>query len=185
MKKSIQIIGVLAVVLVTLFGCKKKDVEVQKEERFSMAINMVTKAGNQNAIMIGTKAELKAALTEGKKRVLLKRVSERNNVYLPVVGQPPVDPTPADPTQLCWDEIEATIAANIVAWQQSANQTCKPAMYCLGCPNVGLGLQALYPVTPNCGTLPDFEANYGLLSFKYSNDELDSDAVAMLINPKR
>lgn len=183
MKKSIQIIGVLAVVLVTLFGCKKKEVEIQKEERFSVSINMVTKEGSQNAIMIGTKAELKAALTEENKRVMLKRVSVKNNVFLPVVGPSPVEPV--DQIQLCWDEIDATIAANKGTWQELANQTCQPAMYCLGCPNVGLGLQALYPVYPTsikCNVVP-FESL--LASFKYSNDELDGEAVASFINPKR
>ena len=133
--------------------------------------------------MIGTRAELKAALTAGDKRVLLKKVSKLNNVFLPVVGPGPVEP--ADPTKLCWDEIDATIAANKAAWQQTANETCTPAMYCLTCPNVGLGLFAMYPVNPNsikCTVLP-FESL--LVSFKYSDDELDGDAVAMHINPKR
>ncbi len=184
MKKSIQIIGVLAVMLVTLFACKKNETEVKKEERFSVAINMVTKEGSQNAIMIGTKAELQAALAEGDKRTILKRVSLKNNVYTPVVG--PVEPI--DQNKLCWDEIDATIAANSTAWQNAVNQTCKPAMYCLGCPNVGLGLNVLYAVNPTsikCFVLPNFEAQYSLLSFPFGDGDLDGDAVAVHINPKR
>ncbi len=183
MKKSIQIIGVLAVVLITLFGCKKKEVEIQKEERFSIAIKLANKQGGlDNAIMIGTEVELKAALAAKEKTVQLKKISKLNNVFLPVVGptQEPVDPVAA-----CWDEINAFVAEHKAEWQAIANANCITVYVCVPCPNVGLGLSPLMYTEPT--SIKCFPRPFASLaaSFKYSDDELDGEPVASFINAKR
>ena len=186
MKKSIQIIGVVAVMLVTLFACKKNEPEVKKEEIFSVAIQVGTKAGSENAILIGTKEELKAALTQISRRVSLKRVSDKNNVFRPVVGAEPGDP--ADPNKPCWDEIDAIIAANMAEWQAIANANCMPFGICVPCPNAGIGVSPLVVIQPNsrkCNPLPTFELQYALISFPFGDGDLNGEAVAMHINPKR
>lgn len=182
MKKSIKIIGTLAIALVTIFACKKTEEEPQKEERFSVNMQVAAGRGNaENAILIGTKAELKAALTEKEKTVYLKKVSTGNNVFAPVVG--PVK----EPIDLCWDEINAYVNAHRAEWQAIANQTCKPFLVCVTCPNAGGGLYVMYAIQPNsanCVVLEQFEAQFSLAAFNFGDNELESEAVASFVKGK-
>lgn len=183
MKKSIKIIGIFALALVTLFACKKDGEEIQKDERFSVAMKVATaRGGSEAAILIGSKDELKTALTKNEGKVYLKKVSEKNNVFIPVVGDPvgPVDPV--NPIDLCWDEIDAYYDANVGTWREQANATCKDVIVCLTCPNAGAGLYVLYVIKPNspkCMVMDSFEAQFSLVAFNYN--ELDSEAVGNLI----
>ncbi|WP_293302178.1 hypothetical protein [Pedobacter sp. UBA4863] len=188
MKKSIKIIAVLAIALVTLFACKKDKEEVRKEERFSVGMKVATaRGGTEAAILIGTKAELKAALTQKDGKVYLKKVSEKNNVFVPVVDGTvgPVDPV--KPIDLCWKEIDAYYEANVGTWREQANQNCKDVVVCLTCPNAGVGLFVLYVIKPNspkCLVLDAFEAQFSLSAFNFNNNQLDSEAVANIIKEK-
>ncbi|WP_113638855.1 hypothetical protein [Nubsella zeaxanthinifaciens] len=178
MKKSIQIIGMLAITLVTFFACKKNEVEPQKEDRFSVNMQVAIKGGEENAVIIGTKAELKAALTEKEKTVYLKKVSINNNVFIPIVG--PVK----DPNGLCWDEINAYVDAHRAEWQATANQNCQTILVCVTCPNSGGGLYIMYafkPTSPKCMVYEQFEMQYSLAAFNFGDNELESEAIANFI----
>lgn len=183
MKNSIKIIGTLALALVTLFACKKNEEEIKKEDQFSVAMKIATQRGvTENAIVIGTKAELKAALTQNEGPVYLKKVATNNHVFAPVVG-----PLPADPGKNCWDEINAYYQANIAQWQQTANETCTNVMVCLTCPNAGGGLYVMYIIKPNnfkCNMAEAFEAQFSLAAFNFGNNDLESEAVAAHIKSK-
>lgn len=182
MKKSIKIIGIFSLALVTLFACKKDSEEIKKEERFSVAMKIGTaRGGSEDAILIGSKAELKAALTKSEGKVYLKKVSEKNNVFVPVVDGTvgPVDPV--NPIDLCWNEIDAYYNAHVGTWKDQANQTCKDVVVCLTCPNAGVGLYVLYVIKPTsikCTVMDSFEAQFSLVAFNYNNNQLDSEAVA-------
>lgn len=184
MKKSIQIIGVLALALVTIFACKKDSEEIEKEERFSVALKVAGEKGTiENAILIGTKAELKSALSAKAKPVLLKKVSAKNNVFVPVDD----DVKPVDPSEACWSEITTYASAHMAEWQQLANQTCTTVLRCLTCPNAGGGLFVMYAIEPNsigC-TVLEFEMQHALVKFNFNDNELDSEAVASVIRSNR
>ncbi|TKC10450.1 hypothetical protein FA048_09705 [Pedobacter polaris] len=184
MKKFIQIIGLLSIALVTLFACKKNEVEVKKEDRFSVGLQAATARGSENAILIGTKAELKAALTAKEGPVYLKKVATANNVFIPIKGE---GPGPLNPSEPCWDEIEAYVSAHLAEWQLAANQTCSNVTVCLTCPNAGGGLYVMYvikPTSPKCNLLEAFEAQFSLAAFDFGNDQLESEAVAAHIKAK-
>ncbi len=181
MKKSIQIIGILALALVTIFACKK-DEEPQKTERFSINMQLATKgSSSENAIIIGTKAELKEALKTPGEPVYVKKVSVANNVFAPVVG--PVK----DPANLCWEEINAYVDAHRAEWQATANQNCQTVLVCVTCPNAGGGLYVMYAIKPNspkCVVYEQFEMQYSLATFNFSDKELESEAVANYVRRK-
>ncbi len=183
MKKSIQIIGVLALALVTIFACKKDSEDIQKEERFSVALKVAGEKGTiENAILIGTKAELKTALSAKAKPVMLKKISSSNNVFVPVD-----DVKPVDPSEGCWAEITAYASAHMAEWQQLANQTCTTVLRCLTCPNAGGGLYVMYAIEPNsinC-TVLEFEMQHALVKFNFNDNELEGEAVASVIRNNR
>jgi len=184
MKNFIKIIGLASVILVGIFACKKDEVVVKKEERFSIDINLATDRGTTNAIIIGTKAELKTSLMGKDGAIYLKKVSSSNNVFVPIDDQGPM---PGDPMKACHDEISAYYAANIDAWQQVANQNCRNFMACITCPNAGGGLYVMYLIKPNspkCTILEAFEAQFNLAAFKFTDGELESEAVAAHIKNK-
>ncbi len=82
MKKFIKMISLLSIALVTLFACKKNESEVKQEDRFSVGLKVASARGSENAVVIGTKAELKAALTANEKPIFLKKIATGNNVSL-------------------------------------------------------------------------------------------------------
>ncbi|MNK09094.1 hypothetical protein D3C87_270440 [compost metagenome] len=184
MKKSIQIIGVLALALVTIFACKKDGEELEKEERFSVGIKVASeKGGTENAILIGSKADLKAALTPKAKPVFLKKVSSSNNVFVPVLD----DVTPVNPGEACWAEVTAYAAAHMAEWQQMANQTCTTVLRCITCPNAGGGLFVMYAIAPNsinC-TVLELEMQHNFVKFNFNDNELNGEAVASVIRSNR
>ncbi|MCJ0741677.1 hypothetical protein [Pedobacter montanisoli] len=181
MKKFIQIIGVLALALVTVFACKKSGEEVKKEERFSIAMKVAAANGNtENAIIIGSKTELKTALSEKYVPIYVKKVSASNNVFIPIVGEPVLP----NPNKLCWDEIDAYVNAHKAEWQQQANQTCSTVLVCVTCPNTGGGLYVLYvikPTSPKCTIYEAFEMQFNISAFNFTNNQLESEAVASFI----
>ena len=181
MKNRIQIIGILALALVTFFACKKDAEELQKDDRFSVAIKVAAERGTtENAILVGSKAELKAALSKKGEPVIIKKVSTKNNVFVPVLD----DVKPVDPSKGCWSEISAYAAAHMAEWQALANQTCTTVIRCITCPNSGGGLFVMYaiePNSPNCNVL-EFEMQHSLAIFNYGDNELDSEAVASMIS---
>ena len=82
MKKSIKIIGIFALALVTLFACKKNGEETQKDERFAVAMKVaMPRGGTEAAILIGSKEELKTALTKNGGKVYLKKY-QKKTMYL-------------------------------------------------------------------------------------------------------
>jgi len=182
MKKHIHIIGILALALVTIFACKKDGEDIKKEdERFSVAIKVAAgKESTENAILIGTKAALKVALTTKGEPVMIKKVANKNNVFIPIGDD---DVEPVDPSEACWDEINAYAAARRNEWQALANQTCTTVIRCITCPNAGGGLFVMYAIAPNsikCAVL-DFESAYSLAKFNFNDNELEGEAVASVI----
>lgn len=180
MKKSIQMIGAIAIVLTVILACKKNNDEPQKEERFSVAIKVAADRGTtENAILVGSKAELKTALSKKGELVLIKKVSTKNNVFVPVLD----DIKPVDPTTAYWTEIRTYAAERMAEWQALANQTCTTVIRCITCPNSGGGLFVMYAIEPNspkCNVL-EFETMYNLVNFNYRETELEGEAVANLI----
>ncbi|TCC91653.1 hypothetical protein EZ428_07790 [Pedobacter frigiditerrae] len=184
MEKFIKITSLLSLALVTFFACKKDVTEVKQEDRFSVDLKVASAKGSENAVIIGTKAELKAALTASEKPIFLKKIATANNVFIPIEDE---GPDPVDPGQLCWDEINAYYNAHIAGWQQAANQNCTNVMVCLTCPNAGGGLYVMYvirPTSPKCNVLEAFEAQFSLAAFNFGNGELESEAVATHIKRK-
>lgn len=184
MKKFIKITSLLSIALVTLFACKKNESEVKQEDRFSVALKVASARSSENAVIIGTKAELKAALTGNEKPIFLKKIATANNVFIPIEGD---GPDPVDPGQLCWDEINAYYNAHIAGWRQTANQTCTNVMVCLTCPNAGGGLYVMYVIrstSPKCNILEAFEAQFSLAAFNFGNGSLESEAVAAHIKAR-
>lgn len=181
MKKHMHIIGILALALVTIFACKKDGEEVKKEDdRFSVAIKVAAgKESTENAILIGNKAALKAALSKKGAPVMIKKVANKNNVFIPVND----DVKPVDPSEACWSEITAYAAAHRNEWQALANQTCTTVIRCITCPNAGGGLFVMYAIEPNsinCAAI-DFETAYALAKFNFNDSELEGEAVASVI----
>lgn len=184
MKKFIKIISLLSIALVTLFACKKDVAELKQEDRFSVGLNVASAKGSENAVIVGTKAELKAALTANEKPIFLKKIATANNVFIPIDDE---GPDPVDPGQLCWDEINAYYNAHIAGWRQTANQTCTNVMVCLTCPNAGGGLYVMYvirPTSPKCNMLEAFEAQFTLAAFNFGNGQLEGEAVAAHIKSR-
>lgn len=184
MKKFIKITSLLSIVLVSLFACKKDVAEVKQEDRFSVGLQVASARGSENAVIIGTKAVLKSALTPNEKPIFLKKVASGNNVFIPIGGD---GPDPVDPGQLCWDEINAYYNAHIAGWRQTANQTCTNVTVCLTCPNAGGGLYVMYvirPTSPKCNMLEAFEAQFSLVAFNFGNGALESEAVAAHIKSR-
>lgn len=179
MKKSIKIIGTLAITLVTIFACKKSGEEPQKEERFSVNMQVATKGtSGENAILIGTKTELKAALNGKEDAIYLKKVSTASNVFIPIVG--PIK----NPNDLCWDEINAYVNAHKAEWQATANQNCQTVLVCVTCPNAGGGLYVMYAIKPNspkCTIYEQLEMQFNLAAFNFGDNELESEAVASFV----
>ncbi|WP_410221870.1 hypothetical protein [Pedobacter sp.] len=182
MKKFIQILGVLALALATVFACKKSGEEVKKEERFSVAMKVAEANGNtENAIIIGSKAELKTALSEKDAPTYVKKVSASNNVFIPIVDGGTVVP---NPNKLCWDEIDAYVNAHKAEWQQQANQTCSTVLVCVTCPKAGVGLYVLYaikPTSPKCTIYEAFEMQFNISAFNFTDNQLESESVASFI----
>jgi len=178
MKKFIQITSILTIVLVTLFSCKKEEVEQKKEEQFSIAMKVVNGKSTENAIVIGNKEELKAALTGKEGPIYFKKAAKANNVFIPIVGE---GTGPVNPSLPCQDEINAYYSEHIAEWQQAANQSCTTFMICLTCPNANGGLYVTYVIKPNsprCTIATSFEAQFNLAAFDFGDDQLDSEAVA-------
>jgi hypothetical protein len=189
MKNSIKTIGALVFILFTILACKKTEDDFkveEKEQKYSFAMKVSSAKGEaEEAIIIGTKAELEKALSAKSGSVYLKRIAEKNNVFIPVTGTVTDGPQPVDLNKLCWDEINAYYSANIATWQQSANQTCENVYVCITCPNTGLGLFVLYAISPNsvrCATVAEFTIS--LSKFNFNNDELESESVANFIKSK-
>lgn len=114
MKKSIQMIGAIVIALTVIFACKKNNDEPQKEERFCVAIKVAGDRGTtENAILVGNKAELKTTLSKKGEPVLIKKVSTKNNVFVPVLD----DIKPVDPTTACWTEITTYANEHKAEWQ--------------------------------------------------------------------
>lgn len=181
MKKFIQIVGILTITIVSLFACKKDEATKTKEERFSVAINVAAGDASEAAIVIGTKAELKAAMAQKEGPIYLKKVAKRNNVFIPIVGEGTGPVGPVDPTSLCRDEINAYVSAHMASWQQTANQTCRNVMVCLTCPNAGGGLYIMYvikPTNPKCFIATAFETQFNLAVFDFGDGDLEGEAVA-------
>ncbi|WP_199141030.1 hypothetical protein [Pedobacter sp. ASV12] len=181
MKKFIQITGILTIAVVTFFSCKKEKTEQKEEERFSVAMKVVTAQTTENAVIIGTKAELKAALAAKEGPVYLKKIAKTNNLFIPIVGE---GSGPSNPMLPCNQEIDAYVNAHQAEWQQQANQTCTTVMVCVTCPNAGGGLYVMYiikPTSPRCAIALPFEQQFKLAAFNFGNDQLESEAVASFI----
>lgn len=186
MKKFIQITGILTITAISFFACKKEtaEQEQQKEEQFSVAMKVATEKSTENAIVIGTKAELKAALAEKEGAVYLKKVAKANNLFIPIVGE---GTGPVNPILPCEDEITAYVNAHKAEWQQQANQTCTNVMVCVTCPNAGGGLFVMYiikPTSPRCAIALPFEEQFKLAAFNFGNNQWESEAVAAFIKNK-
>jgi hypothetical protein len=190
MKNSIKIIGTLAVILSITFACKKdkQDIKLEEQGKISAPIKMATMTGkSENAIIVGTNAELEAAFSGKQDRVLLKKAAEKNNLFIPVTGTTgPVDPV--DPSELCWDEINSYYSEHIDGWLSIANQTCKPYTVCITCPNAGGGLYVMYvikPTSPKCNISEATAVLYNFSKFNFTVGDYESDAVASYINPRK
>jgi hypothetical protein len=184
MKKFIQVISILTIAVVALFACKKEEAEQKKEGQLSVAMKITTAKSTENAVIIGSKAELKAALTEKEGPIYLRKVAKANNVFIPIVGE---GPGPLDPSQPCRAEIDAYLSEHIAGWQQAANQSCSNVLICLTCPNAGGGLYIMYIIRPNspkCTIATTFEVQFNLAAFDFGNDQLESEAVAAHIKNK-
>lgn len=191
MKNSIKTIGALVFILFTILACKKTEDPIkvkEKEQKYSVSMKVSsTKGDAEDAIIIGTKAELEKALSEKSGSVYLKKIAKNNNVFAPVTGTVTDDPKPVDPTMLCWKEIDAYYNANIAIWQQAANQTCENVYVCITCPNTGLGLFVFYSISPNsvkCATATDAAVNFSLSKFNFNDSELESESVSNHIKSK-
>lgn len=181
MKKFIQITSILTIAAIALFACKKDLPEQKKEEQFSVAMKVATAETTENAIIIGTKAELKAALEGKEGPVYLKKIAKANNLFIPIVGE---GTGPVNPMLPCNQEIDAYVNAHKAEWQQLANQTCTNVMVCVTCPNAGGGLYVMYiikPTSPRCAIALPFEQQFKLAAFNFGSNELESEAVASFI----
>ncbi|SFG65626.1 hypothetical protein [Pedobacter insulae] len=166
MKNSIKIFGSLAIIVSVLFACKKSNDEIkaaEKPQKFSVAIQMAnTRDKVESGIVVGTKAELDKAFSETNTIVYLKKDATKANLFIPDTGTTgPVDPV--DPSALCWDEINSYYDAHIAGWLAIANQTCKPYLVCITCPNAGGGLYVMYMIKPTsfrCATIEPVSASY-------------------------
>lgn len=191
MKKSIKIIGALAVILSVTFACKKSNDDVrvdQKNQKFSVDMKVASFEGeSENAILVGTNAELEAALNGKQEITYIKRATEKNNLFIPVTGTvTPVDPV--NPMELCWDEINNYYANHIEGWQNTANQTCKPVMICITCPKSGGGLYVLYvikPTSPKCNISEAVSVMYDFNKFGFNVKDYESESVSAYIHGKR
>jgi hypothetical protein len=184
MKKFIKVTSILTIAAITFFACKKEAAEQKKEGQLSVAMKIVTGKSTENAVIIGTKAELKAALMGKEGPVYLKKIAKANNVFIPIVGE---GPDPVDPSEPCWDEIDAYFSEHIAGWQQAANQSCTNVMICLTCPNAGGGLYVMYVIRPNspkCAIATSLEAQFSLAAFDFGDDQLEGEAVAAYIRNK-
>ncbi|WP_017258289.1 hypothetical protein [Pedobacter arcticus] len=189
MKNSRTIIGALSFILLVTFGCKKeKEAKLDTKEQFSVAMQKSSfKGENENAIVVGSKSELEALFSGKKDRVFLKKASEKNNLFRPVVGTtgPVVDPEPID---FCWEEINTYYNEHIQSWQAIANETCKPYVTCITCPNSGGGLYVMYAIQPkgkNCLIYEQASIMYNFTPFNFTVNQYDTEAVSSVINPKR
>ncbi len=192
MKNSTKIIGALAVILSITFGCKKeKEVKLETKEQFSVTMQKAAfKGENENAIVVGSKADLEKIFSGKMDRVFLKKASEKNNLFLPVIGTGTTGPVdPVNPKDFCWDEINAYYAEHIQMWQAIANETCKPYVTCITCPNSGGGLYVMYSIKPNSKNCMIYEqaaaVMYNFTPFNIPSNQYDTEAVSLLINPKR
>jgi hypothetical protein len=184
MKNFIQIIGILTIAIVCFCACKKQEVEQNKEDQFSVSTKLVMGKSTENAIIIGTKAVLKAALAKKEGPLYLKKIAKANNVFIPIVGE---GPDPLDPSRPCREEIDAYYSEHIAEWQQAANQSCTTIMMCLTCPKAAGGLYVTYIIRPNnprCTIATTFEDQFNLFAFNFGNDQLENEAVAAHIKNK-
>lgn len=189
MKNSRTIIGALALIVLVTFGCKK-EAKLETEEQFSVAMQKSSfKGENENAIVVGSKSELEALFSGKMDRVYLKKASEKNNLFRPVVGTGTTGPVdPVDPINFCWDEINAYYNEHIQSWQAIANETCKPYVTCITCPNAGGGLYVMYAIKPNgknCMIYEQAAVMYNFTPFNFTINQYDTEAVSSVINPKR
>jgi hypothetical protein len=186
MKNLFKISLAFVLIFSTILACKKDSDDIkleQPEQQFSMAVKMASKSGrSESGIVVGTKATLDKAFSSGNEKVLLKKISEKNNLFAPTTGTTgPVDPI--DPSALCWDEINAYVAAHKDGWLATANQTCQPVYACVTCPNAGGGLYVMYVIKPTsfkCATLEEASTHY--VKFNFTSNDYNGEAVAAHIN---
>lgn len=190
MKTKITKIGTLALMLLAVFACEKKDVELAeaKEQKFAVVTYLEDQKGSlEKAIIVGTKAELEASLMK-EEAPRLKKMSAKVNLLIPTGVVAPVGPTPDpyDPYTACWDEIEAYYDAHIAEWQALADATCQVVSRCLTCPQAGVGLFVMYAIQPNPRRCSEavahtIEERYHLNSFNFEEEDYDSEALIEFI----
>ncbi|MBL1408442.1 hypothetical protein [Sphingobacterium faecale] len=181
MKNFIKPLGLIALVLVALFSCDKKDsvpVEEQKEQMYAVNFQLEG-AASSKGVLVGTKPELEKALKQSDGPLVVKKVSKSNNVFEPVVG------TTNPSFDQCWTEIHNYYEAHYAEWLQTANQNCKKVMICLTCPEAGEGLFVLYeikPTAPKC--LEAVLADVVFSPFNFGKGQYESGEVGKFIDSK-
>ncbi len=179
MKNTIKTLALVALVLVGLSSCDKKENalnEEQKEQMYAVSFQLEG-AASSKAVLVGTKPELEKALKESDEPLVVKKISNSNNVFEPVVG-------PTKPSfEKCWGEIHNYYEAHYSGWLQTANETCKSVMVCLTCPEAGAGLYVLYeikPTSPKC--IKVVMASTSLMKFDFGKGQYESGEVNKFID---
>lgn len=189
MKNSIKRIGVAAIIMMfSLVSCDKDDDSVkpvEPEKMFAIDIEVTSPSGMpEKGIVIGTKPELEKVVSKKNKAQVMRKESRMNNIFVPN----PNDPVePVDPTDECWDEIEAYYDSHIQEWQFQANETCTDITRCLTCPEAGVGLFVLYVIEPTSIDCNILEVEYLLEAlnfrpFPYDPIDYESDEMIRFIN---
>src|SRR5690625_3705519 len=151
MKTHFKIIGIVVLVLIGLYSCKKNDdakpEKKQTEQMYAVKIKSVSPKGKEEgAIVIGTKEELNRAFESGKS-MTLERIARKNNIFSP--KDPVVGPgDPSSPDEECWTEINNYYEAHYGEWLELANLHCTDVYRCLTCPKAGIGLFVMYVIHP-------------------------------------
>lgn len=146
MKKLIQSLGLLTLILTIFVSCKKENTVKPGDEKYAISFNVTSpERGVEKGILVGSKAELEAIVKGESNGIKVSRLAKTNNVF-GVITKDPV--TPYDPSEECWSEITNYKDAHIEEWLQIANSTCKPYMTCITCPQSNFGLFVLYVIKP-------------------------------------
>ena len=190
MKNTMKMLGMLALVVLSLAACRKKEdakPQPQTTKQFAMAIQMQSqKSEPQKAILIGSKAELEAA-AQNKEGVRVMRVSDRNplfRIYVPPVTGDPNKPDPYNPETACWKEIHAYYEAHYGEWLAQANANCRDVYVCLSCPKTNFGLNVLYYIQPNspkCLVMEEEQHIVQMRPFDFGEEDYDTETVAAYI----